>query len=76
MDQNIVKRIETFDISGLSLDLERTYSEACGGGPILAALLYGKKLSRVNSKVLRYAHSGHITGDNSSVVGYLSAVIY
>jgi MEMO1 family protein len=76
MDQNIVKRIETFDISGLSLDLERTYSEACGGGPILAALLYNKKLSRMESKVLRYAHSGHITGDNSSVVGYLSAVIY
>jgi AmmeMemoRadiSam system protein B len=76
MDHNIVKRIETFDISGLSLDLERSYSEACGGGPILAALLYGKKQSRMNAKVLKYAHSGHITGDNTSVVGYLSAVIY
>jgi len=25
--------------------------------------------------VLTYTHSGNITGDNSSVVGYLSAVI-
>jgi AmmeMemoRadiSam system protein B len=76
MDEKVAQHIEAFDISGLSLDLERAYSEACGGGPILAVLLYGKKLSRTNSKVLRYAHSGHITGDNSSVVGYLSAVIY
>jgi AmmeMemoRadiSam system protein B len=26
------------------------------------------------SRVLRYAHSGEITGDNSGVVGYLAAV--
>ena len=76
MDSKVAERIETFDISGLSLDLERAYSEACGGGPILTALLYGKKSSKTNAKVLKYAHSGHITGDNSSVVGYLSAVVY
>jgi MEMO1 family protein len=76
MDKKIYDRIEAFDISGLSLDLERSYSEACGGGPILASLLYGKKISRTHAKVLKYAHSGHITGDNSSVVGYLAAVVY
>jgi len=27
-------------------------------------------------KILKYAHSGHVTGDDSSVVGYLSAVVY
>jgi AmmeMemoRadiSam system protein B len=75
MDQQIVERINAFDISGLSLDLERAYSEACGGGPILAALLYAKMISRTNATVLTYAHSGHITKDASSVVGYLSAVV-
>ncbi len=76
MDLQISGRIESFDVSGLSLDLESSSSEACGGGPILAALLYGKGLSRTTAKVLKYAHSGHITGDNSSVVGYLAAVVY
>jgi len=76
MDNKIHDRLESFDIAGLSLDLERSYSEACGGGPILAVLLYGRKLSRNHATVLKYAHSGHVTGDNSSVVGYLAAVIH
>jgi AmmeMemoRadiSam system protein B len=76
MDRQVVARIDAFDISGLSLDFERAYSEACGGGPILTALLYAKLLSKTNARVLRYAHSGHITGDNSSVVGYLAAIVY
>ncbi|MGC9325489.1 MAG: AmmeMemoRadiSam system protein B [Desulfomonilia bacterium] len=76
MDSRVVTKIESLDIQGLSKDLESSHSEACGGGPIMASLLYAKKLSKTRSKVLNYAHSGHITGDNSSVVGYLSAVVY
>ncbi len=76
MDLKVSERIESFDVSGLSLDLERSSSEACGGGPMLAAMLYSSSVSRTNAKVLKYAHSGHITGDNSSVVGYLAAVVY
>jgi len=76
MDRQVFERIESFDVSGLSLDLERSSSEACGGGPILAALLYGREVSRTEARVLNYAHSGHITGDSSSVVGYLAAVVY
>lgn len=76
MDGRVAGHIEDFDIQGLSEDLEKSYSEACGGGPILAAMSYGSLLKRTSAKVLRYAHSGNITGDNSSVVGYLAAVIY
>lgn len=76
MDAKVAQRIENFDTAGLSSDLECSESEACGGGPILAAMLYAKQIGRTDTKVLNYAHSGHITGDNASVVGYLSAVIY
>lgn len=76
MDSRVAQAIDRFDIEGLSRDLKHSKSEACGGGPILTALLYAQALSRTESTVLKYAHSGHITGDNSSVVGYLSAVIY
>lgn len=76
MDARVARAVEGFDIDGLGRDLERSESEACGGGPILTALMYAQALSRTRSRVLKYAHSGHITGDNSSVVGYLSAVIW
>ena len=76
MDSKIAGRIEDFDVAGLSSDLQGSESEACGGGPIMAALLYAQETGRMRTRVLNYAHSGHITGDNTSVVGYLSAVIY
>ena len=76
MDSKIARRIEDFDAAGLSQDLEGSESEACGGGPIVTALLYARAIGKTNTRVLHYAHSGHITGDNASVVGYLSAVIY
>ena len=76
MDARVARAIEWFDVEGLSRDLKTSASEACGGGPILTALLYAQALSRTRSRVLTYTHSGNITGDNSSVVGYLSAVIF
>ncbi|HPI91750.1 MAG TPA: AmmeMemoRadiSam system protein B [Deltaproteobacteria bacterium] len=76
MDKNVAGHIEAFDVPGLSADLENSYSEACGGGPIMAALLYCGHIGRTSAQVLRYAHSGHVTGDNSSVVGYLAAVVF
>ncbi|MCD6570663.1 MAG: AmmeMemoRadiSam system protein B, partial [Deltaproteobacteria bacterium] len=76
MDRVVAKRIEGFDIEGLNLNLKEGACEACGGGPILAAMLYAKARSKTNTLVLKYANSGDITGDKSSVVGYLAAVIY
>jgi AmmeMemoRadiSam system protein B len=76
MDAEVARAVEEFDVEGLSRNLKDSTSEACGGGPILTALLYAQALSRTRAKVLTYTHSGRITGDNSSVVGYLSAVIY
>ncbi len=75
MDARVADRIKSFDISGLSRDLTSSTSEACGGGPIMTVMDYAQRLSRTEATVLKYAHSGHITGDNSSVVGYLAAVI-
>ncbi len=76
MDSRVVRRIEEFDPAGLRRDLDRSECEACGGGPIMTALLYARAIGRKTSKILHYAHSGHITGDKASVVGYLAAVIY
>ncbi len=76
MDARVAKNIEQLAIQSLENDLSGSESEACGGGPIMTALSYAKALGRTEAKILKYAHSGHITGDNTSVVGYISAVIF
>ncbi len=75
-DKKVAKRINDFDYEGLWDDIESQASEACGAGPIVAAMYTAKKRGANKSEVLLYQHSGHITGDHSAVVGYLSAAIH
>ena len=76
LDRLVVKKIEAFDPKGLNATLSNGQAEACGGGPVITAMLAVSGLGAHHSKVLVYGDSGDITGDNSAVVGYLSAVFY
>lgn len=76
LDGIIENRIKEFDHENLFNDLESKRCEACGGGPIVAMMKTAELLNKKKSKVLARTHSGMITGDNSEVVGYLSAVIF
>lgn len=44
----------------------------CGYGAIMALISASKELGARNARLLRYANSGDVTGDYSSVVGYAS----
>lgn len=46
---------------------------ACGGGPAIAVMLAARELGARDARVLKYGHSGEISGDYSGVVGYLAA---
>ena len=46
----------------------------CGGGPAIVAMKASRLLGATKSQVLLYRNSGDISGDQSEVVGYLSAV--
>ena len=48
--------------------------EACGGAPIVAAMIYAERMGANQARVLKYANSGDITGDHSRVVGYSADV--
>ncbi|RKY64397.1 MAG: hypothetical protein DRQ02_11505 [Candidatus Latescibacterota bacterium] len=76
LDKAAVERVEKFDSRGLSEDIDRGICEACGGGPIAAAMIAAKALGANRAKVLVYANSGDVTGDLSSVVGYMAAMFY
>ncbi len=75
MDGTVRQLIEAYDVDRLAKELECRHVEACGGGPILSAMLYSKAKGHSDVSVLNCANSGDITGDNTSVVGYLAAVI-
>ena len=64
------------DAHGLMDALEREPRHACGGGPMVAVLDAAKQLGASGARVLNYADSGDVSGDKSSVVGYMAAAIW
>jgi len=76
LDAIVEKRVRDFDFETLQTDLETHTCEACGGGPIVALMKAASLKNIGHSMVLRRSDSGDVTGDNSEVVGYLSAVFY
>jgi AmmeMemoRadiSam system protein B len=81
LDRRVAARVAAFDPEGL-LELfeeypehERGRSVACGGGAAIAVMLAARGLGASDARVLQYAHSGEISGDHGSVVGYLAAAM-
>lgn len=76
LDNIVVNRINNFEFLELYNDLARGNCEACGGGGIVTLLETADIIGRNSAEVLSHTDSGEISNDNSSVVGYLSAVVY
>lgn len=76
LDNIIVNRINKFEYPELYNDLANRKCEACGGGGIVALLETADIIGSNKAEVLSHTDSGDVSNDNSSVVGYLSAVIY
>jgi AmmeMemoRadiSam system protein B len=67
--------LKTLDARLLHDRLARGECEACGGGPVVAALLASEGLSDRACDELARSNSGEVSGDRDSVVGYVSAVV-
>lgn len=76
MDAVMIRHIEALDPDGLMTALEREPRHACGGGPMVSVLHAARQLGATGAHVLRYADSGDVSGDKSSVVGYLAAAVF
>ena len=70
MDEKTLAAIARWDYLSLSHNLELRIWEACGGGPIVAAMIAAERLGANQGKILKYANTGDVTGDRSRVVGY------
>ena len=74
MDAIALEYLKNGDAAGLLRSLENGEVEACGGGPMAVAMLVARLMGADKAHLLKYANSGDVTGDKSSVVGYAAAV--
>lgn len=81
LDGRVREHVTAFDPEGL-LDLFEQYPEsergryvACGGGAAIAVMIAARTLGARHGRVLKYAHSGEVSGDNDGVVGYMAAAL-
>jgi MEMO1 family protein len=76
MDAVVLHHVERLDADGLMTALETQPRHACGGGPMVSVLHAARQLGATRARVLKYADSGDVSGDKSSVVGYMAAAIW
>ncbi len=76
LDHTAAEIIEACDENRFVEALEKGECQACGWGPIISALVACKYEGADSVRVCQYQNSGDVTGDHSSVVGYLSALLY
>jgi len=48
----------------------------CGYMPVVVMITAAKLLGASKAELVKYATSGDVTGDNSSVVGYAGVIVY
>ena len=76
LDKKILDRVSAFNEKGLMEDITKEKSEACGAGPMVTVMKTARLLQADQAYVLNYANSGDVSGDRSSVVGYMAAAIF
>jgi hypothetical protein len=76
LDHKLLDAVVQWDYLSASRNLERRAWEACGGGPIVAAMIAAERLGANQARLLKYANSGDVTGDKSRVVGYASVAFF
>ena len=74
LDAVVLRHLKDGDAVRLLESLGNGTAEACGGGPMVVSMLVSRMMNANKTHLLRYANSGDVTGDKSSVVGYAAAV--
>ncbi len=73
-DLALIEPILEMDVDKFYDVLQKRKVTACGYGAIASTIIACKELGATKGELLKYATSGDVTGDTSSVVGYGSIV--
>jgi AmmeMemoRadiSam system protein B len=74
LDGLVTQQVRAFRPDLLLGELEHDRVEACGGGPIVTAMMAARASGASSAVILHECNSGDVTGDRASVVGYMSAI--
>ncbi len=70
IDQKTLGALAVWDYFSMSSNFQTRIWEACGGAPIVAAMIAAERLGANQAMVLKYANSGDTSSDRTRVVGY------
>jgi len=73
-DKSLINTIVNLDVDKFYSILQEKQISACGYGAIASTMIACKELGATRGTLIKYATSGDIVGDKSSVVGYASIV--
>jgi AmmeMemoRadiSam system protein B/AmmeMemoRadiSam system protein A len=75
MDGNTISLIQSAKTETLLRRIEAGDNIMCGGGPVVAALLYAERAGPVKVDILKHSDSSDSAGPADQVVGYVAAAI-
>jgi MEMO1 family protein len=75
LDEEMLKRFESFNPESIFEAEQTGRGFACGHAAVAAMLWAARDLGANKVQILKYATSGDVTSDHSSVVGYGAAVV-
>jgi len=62
MDHKTLDALEKWDYFSMSRNFQARIWEACGGAPIVTAMIYAEHMGANQARVLKYENSGDVTG--------------
>jgi AmmeMemoRadiSam system protein B len=74
-DERALERLLALDARGLHERVRREDISMCGVVPATVMLFAARSLGATRAELVRYANSGDVNGDTSSVVGYAGAIV-
>jgi hypothetical protein len=75
LDHKALYALQAWDYFSMARNFGTGTWEACGGGPIVAAMIAAERLGANRALLLKYANSGDTSGDRSRVVGYSAVAL-
>jgi AmmeMemoRadiSam system protein B len=73
-DRLAIEQMELMNPRGLYDTVQQNKISMCGYLPVTAAMIAAKELGATSGHLVKYATSGDVTGDHSSVVGYAGLI--
>jgi AmmeMemoRadiSam system protein B len=73
-DRLALAEMQRLDPEGLHRVVREMDISMCGYAPAVAGLFAARHLGAVAGRLILYSHSGEVSGDNRSVVGYAGMV--